>query len=95
MSEAKPVFIQIRGAQGADPGQIHEGYYIRADDVITLTFSDGTPIRRSRDEKWQAQIGPAEDERAVAKGLLRRLFNTENPTSEFWQSLDYPKRSMW
>jgi hypothetical protein len=95
MSEVKPVFIQIRGAQGSDPGQIHEGYYTRADDVITLTYSDGTPIRRSRDEKWQASVGPDDNEKALAKGLLRRLFNTENPNSEFWQPLPYKPPTIW
>jgi hypothetical protein len=95
MSEVKPVFIQIRGAQGSDPGQIFERHYTRDDDVITLAHADGAPLRRSRAELWQARVGPDDNERAVAKGLLRRMYYTEHPNSEFWQPLPYKPLSTW
>jgi hypothetical protein len=54
MSEVKTVFVQTRPVMGSqDLGQIVERHYTRAGDTITLTHPDGTPLRRSRDEKWQ------------------------------------------
>lgn len=96
MSEVKPVFIQTRPVQGAqDLGQIFERHYTRKDDTITLTHPDGVPLRRSRDELWQVRIGPDENEKLVAKGLLRRMYNTEHPNSKFWQPLPYKPPSTW
>jgi hypothetical protein len=95
VSEVKPVFIQIRAAQGSDPGEIFERHYTRAGNTITLTHPDGTPLRRSRDELWQVRIGPDENEKLVAKGLLRRLYNVEHPNSKFWQPLPYKPPSTW
>jgi hypothetical protein len=96
MSEVKVVFVQTRPVMGShDLGQIVEHHYTREGDTITLTYPDGTPLRRSRDEKWQAKIGPGENEKAVAKGLLRRMYNTEHPNSAFWQTLPYKPPSTW
>jgi hypothetical protein len=96
MSEVKVVFVQTRPVQGShDLGQIFEQHYTREGDTITLTHSDGAPLRRSRDELWQVRIAPDENEKAVAKGLLRRMYNTEHPNSAFWQPLAYKPPSTW
>jgi hypothetical protein len=96
MTEVKVVFIQTRPVHGPhDLGQIVERHYTREGDMITLTHPDGAPLRRSRDEKWQVRIGLDENEKAVAKGLLRRMWNTEHPNSKFWQQLPYKPPSIW
>jgi hypothetical protein len=96
MSEVKAVFVQTRPVQGPqDLGQTFEGYYTRDGDTITLVHPDGVPLRRSRNEKWQVRIGEGENEKAVAKGLLRRMWNTEHPNGRFWQDLPYRPPSTW
>jgi hypothetical protein len=92
----KVVFIQTRDVRGpSDPGEIFEQHYVREDDTITLTHPDGAPLRRSRNELWQVRIGPADNEKAVAKCLLRRMHSAEHPNSKFWQSLPYKPPSIW
>src|SRR5262245_57036282 len=82
------ITIQIVGAAADNPGIVHEGWFVAAENEIALVDQNGKALR-DRDGRFYLQpVSDSQSEIAIAKRLLRRHFySTEK--SGFGQPIRY------
>jgi hypothetical protein len=99
MLEVHTVWAQVRRPRDdTDLGQVTDGYYTVADDVLTMTDKKGVPVRDlTSGEKFTRKLKPGEDAGQVASRLTMEVYqmlrgeNGPGAVKGFGRQLDYPK----
>lgn len=98
MPEIHMVIVQINrpqfeGKEQVDPGRVSYGFYTIADGLMTMTDSDGSPMRDIKTgEVFTHRLRDGEDAEPVARALtkkIRRMLVGDN--SAFNKPLNYAK----
>ena len=63
------VIIQIRRPTLGDPGQVSDGYYTIAGNVLTMTHPDGEPVSP---DQFRHTLKDGDDPAAIAGMLTRK-----------------------
>jgi hypothetical protein len=77
-----------------DLGACEVGHYVVENDLITMTDSDGAPLRDANTgERISHRMATNENEKTVAKRLTLKLFRSErgDDMAGFSRPLRYPK----
>jgi len=96
-SEVQSVVVQVRPCSEREPaGAVTYGYFTIDDNVLTMTGSDGMPVRDPvSGEMWTHKLEPGEDARNVARRLtlkVRRSLRGETEAQErFREPIKLPK----
>jgi hypothetical protein len=89
------VVIQTERPRGSFTGQCEEGYYLLANDTVTLCDQAGTPHLDGRGKKITAKVGAGETPRQAAGRLLRaNLMTLGRRSSGFNRQLSYPRQGL-
>lgn len=64
------VIIQIRRPSLGDPGQVSDGYYTVAGNVLTMTHADGEPVDPNQ---FRHTLKAGDDAAAIAGMLTRKV----------------------
>jgi hypothetical protein len=85
MSEVHSIYAIVRNPNPGDPndqGQVTTGFYTLADGILTMTNSEGIPVRGlSGGNKFTHKIEPGEDPRMVASRLTLKIYRNRNETA--------------
>ncbi len=87
--EPTHIFTQVRRPRGADPGAVHEGWWVLRGTEVLLTTRDGIPLA-GRINRREITDGLTAAE--IAQRLLRnKVLNKSSDFGRRLSSSDYPK----
>jgi len=96
MPDIRRVTITLRRPVGdGDPGAVELGHYLVADDTVTLTDSEGEPLRRGTTARrgeaatWSRKLRPEEDAGHAARDLLWAKWRSAKGRSDFNRPLRF------
>src|SRR5690242_20290703 len=94
MPEVHQVTAILRNPSGrpGDHGVCTQGYFTIEDGVMTMTTSDGKPVRSSKGELIKHRLRPGENRNDVAKRLTREVWTMlhgRDPSGGFNRPLHY------
>ena len=84
LPEIKHVVVITRNPSGAegDFGASEEGFYTVDGGLLTMTDSEGAPLRAANGERITARLAPDEDGKRVAGRLTLARWRSERDASE-------------
>jgi hypothetical protein len=100
MPEVQYVVVQVKPPSQREPaGAVTYGYFTLDDNLLTMTRSDGLPVRDPvTGQMWTHKLEPGEDAGHLARRLtlkVRRALRGETEAEErFMRPIKYPKRKV-
>jgi hypothetical protein len=93
MPKVEQVCIQIARPDGDYPGQVSYGFYTVEGKKLTMTDSEGVPVRRRNGGLVQHELRDGENSQSIASVLTRQFRNhlQGDGLRDFGKKLVYPK----
>ena len=93
--EIRPVIVQIKPPGDRDEGQVAEGRYVVADNVVTLTDRAGAPVRDSDGKTYSRKLSEGDNPHVIAGRLTKEfrlaLLGKTKIKTGFSGPIAYPK----